>query len=209
MIEALDELHVALQEVVSVASGVPLSRVILADQGRGPPEPPNSLYATYNPVPVRAYGQPRKDRTLVEGERTALQVDDTSVLAVDDSGTLLGLATGPSTDHQDLEEITVTQLELMLSVNFLNEGARDAAMKMQNANFRYPVSVLLNTNQIGWRNASEIRRLTQLTQGGLQPRYQTDLDLFVEMGITDNILRAAGFSFTVEDESGNTVATGG
>lgn len=186
MIEALDELHVALQELVSTASGVPLSRVILADQGRPPPDPPDELYATYNPIPVRAYGQPRKDRELTPAEET-----------------------GPTQNWEDLAETTVTQLDLMLSVNFLNENARDAAMKMQNANFRVPVHAILWNNGIGWRNASEVRRLTELTQGGLQPRYQTDVDLFIETSITDTVLAAAGFSFEIEDNSGNTVATGG
>jgi len=37
----------------------------------------------------------------------------------------------------------------------------------------------------------------------MQERYQVDLHLWIETQVTDIILRAAGFSLTIEDEDGN------
>ena len=185
-VESLGALYTDLQRLVSIASGVDQGRVILADQGRPPPEPQGDLYATYNPIPVRAVGQPRTSLALVDPVQ-------------DYNESLLG------TDWQDFEATTITQLDLILSCNFLNEGARDAAWKMHNANFRYPVADQLWSMQVGWRGASEVRRLTDIYQAGLQPRYQVDVNLYVETQITDEILRAAGFSLNVEDEDGNEV----
>lgn len=189
MITELDSLYVALQRLVSLASGVPQARVILADQGRPPPEPVGDLYATYLPVPVRAVGQPRKSRELVP--------------AVEDfNESLLGA------DWEDFEETTISQLDLMVSCNFLNGAARDAAWRMHNANHRWPVTEALWADKIGWRYASEARRLTNIDQAGFQPRYQVDLFVYVETQITDEVLRAAGFSYNIEDKAGNVLVEG-
>ncbi|HEI6819096.1 TPA: hypothetical protein SJ432_004366, partial [Yersinia enterocolitica] len=59
--ETIEEMYPVFQQLISLAAAVPLDRVVLADQGRNPPIG-NSLYATYNPVPVRAYGQTRRKR---------------------------------------------------------------------------------------------------------------------------------------------------
>lgn len=58
--ETIDELHDVFRQLVSMASGV--ETVILADQGRPAPA---GIYATYKPVPVRAYGWSRKKRELI------------------------------------------------------------------------------------------------------------------------------------------------
>ncbi len=187
-VESLDALYSDLKRLVATISGVDQTRVILADQGRSPPEPQGDLYATYNPIPVRAVGHPRTSLALVDP-------------VADYNEDLLG------TDWQDFEATTITQLDLMLSVNFFNEGSRDAAWKVHNANFRYPVSEQLWSMQAGWRGSSDIRRLTDLYQAGLQPRYQVDIDLYIETQITDEILRAAGYSLEVEDEEGNIVVS--
>ena len=185
-VESLDALYTDLQRLVFIASGVDQGRVILADQGRPPPEPQGDLYATYNPIPVRAVGHPRTSLALVDP-------------VADYNESLLG------SDWQDFEATTITQLDLMLSCNFLNEGARDAAWKLHNANFRYPVTDQLWSMQAGWRFASDVRRLTDIYQAGLQPRYQVDVHLYIATQIKDAILRAAGFSVSVEDEDGNEV----
>lgn len=185
MINSVTDLYTALREIVATATQVDISRVIVGDQGRPPPEPEDALYVTYKPVPVRAYGHPRKDRELTPAEET-----------------------GPAQDWEDYAETTVTQLELMVSVNCLNEGARDASWKLHNAGFRQPIRELTVANNIGWRYVSEIRDLTGIYQAGVQPRYQADINLYVETAITDTILRAAAFSFEVEDEDGNIIATG-
>lgn len=178
-VTSIDDLFVAIQSLVSTASGVPLADVILANQGKRPPKV-KSIYATYNPIPVRAYGHGRRSRALTPAEES-----------------------GPEPGWEDLAETSLTSLDLMVSVNFLNEGARDAAWKVHNASSRQAVRQILFDNEIAWRYASEIRNLTTLYQAEFQPRYQVDINLYVETAITDTILRAAGFSFTVEDENGN------
>ncbi len=188
MIETIDQLYTGLRDVIAAASGVDQSRVILADQGRPPPDPPDELYATYKPVPVRAVGH----------SRTALELVDATESYDED---LLGA------DWQDFEATTVTQMDLLISCNFLNEGAANAATRMPNANFRYPILERLYSYGFGWRNCSEIRDLTGVLQAGLQPRYQVDLNIWAESRITDTILRAAGFSLTIEDESGNELSS--
>ena len=187
MIDSLDQLYEAFQTLVSAASGVDENRVILANQGTPVPQPENDLYATYNPIPIKAYGFPR----------TSLKEVD----AVQDfNETLLG------PNWQDLEATTIRQLDMMVSCNFINGGAREASWQIHAANHRLPINEILYFNKIGWRFASEIRDLTGVTQAGVQPRYQVDLNLYVETEITDEILSAAGFKVNIEDKQGNTLA---
>src|SRR5690625_3916014 len=177
--QGIDELHTAFQALVKVASGV--EAVILANQGR--PEP-KGLYATYNPVPVRAVGHPRKARQDVPAQNSDIP------------------------GWTDFAETTVTQMDFLLSCNFFNAGAKDAAMRMHNANCRWPVQELLFTHGIGWRDCSEVRSLTALSQGGLQPRFQVDVRLYIEASVTDVVLRAAGFALRITDEDGNQLYDG-
>lgn len=174
--ENIDDLTDVFHSLVSLASGVNTERVILADQGRAPPAG-TELYVTYKPVPVRAYGQPGRKLEHIA------PVED-----VDES---LG------DDWTDLQETVASSMEFMLSVNFLNEGADMAAMMMQNANFRTPVSEYLFRNHIAWRYASSARNLTGLMQAGIQPRWQTDIHLFIEHEVSYSVLRAAGFTVFV------------
>lgn len=170
------------------ASGIsPPENVILAEQGRTPPE---GLYATYKPTPVRAVGHPRTSHELVDATEDFNEAE---------------LGSG----WQDFEATTISQLELLLSCNFMNEGARDAAWRMHHANFRWPVQERLHANNIGWRNASEVRDLTAIYQAGHQPRYQVDVNLWIEVSVTDSVLRAAGFSTVIEDAAGNVLYDGG
>ena len=185
MIETIDQLYTGLRDIIATASGVEQSAVILADQGRPAPD---TLYATYKPVPVRAVGAPRTSLALVD----ATEPYDEALLGA---------------DWQDFEATTITSMEMMVSCNFLNEGAANAATRLPNANFRLPVLERLRSYGIGWRRCSEVRDLTGLLQAGLQPRYQVDLDIWVESRITDNVLRAAGFSLTVEDSDGNELSS--
>lgn len=173
--ENIDDLRGVFQSLVSLASGVNAERVILADQGRAPPAG-IELYATYKLVPIRAYGQPR---------RTLVHIDP-----IEEFDESLG------DDWTDLQETVASSMEFMLSVNFLNEGADMAVMMMQNANFRSPVSEYLFRNNIAWRYASNARNLTGLMQAGIQPRWQTDIHLFIEHEVSYGVLRAAGFEQT-------------
>ena len=175
------DIQEAVRQIVALASGLSVDRLILSGQGRSIKDD-DVLYGTYKPYPVRAYGHPRKDRALAV-------VDDDS----------------PEQGWEDFEETTVSQLELLVSVNFINDGARDCVWRVQNANFRQPVIELLRENNIGWRYASEARRLTGLHQAGFQSRWQVDIHMVVEAEITDSVLRAAGFDLEIQDEFGNVI----
>lgn len=181
-VTSIDQIKVALTNVIRKASSV--NAVIEANQGQPPPE--GIAYATYNITPIRAYGQVRRERALIPAEEP-----------------------GPTPDYEDFAETVVSQLQVMVSINFFNNGALDAAMKLHNASFRQPVREMLYAAGIGWRTASEIRDLTGLYQAEMQPRYQCDVQLFIETAITDTILKAAGFSLVIEDENGNTIFNGG
>jgi hypothetical protein len=102
-----------------------------------------------------------------------------------------------------MQETLITSMEFMISINFFGEGAQNAALMMQQAQFRYPISAYCYANGIAWRYTSESRNLTGVEMANMQQRYQVDLHLWVESQVSDTILRAAGFSLAVEDESGN------
>ncbi|MES3577631.1 phage neck terminator protein [Enterobacter cloacae] len=169
----ISELHGLLQGLVSICTGMAAPRIILADQGRAPPKGAG-LYATYNPVPIRAYGQPSQRLEYTDAQE---EYDES-----------LG------ENWQDLEEITASSMEMMLSVNFFNEGASQAAMMLHNANFRSHVSDYLFLNKLGFRYVSNPRNLSTHFQSGIQPRWQADIHLFVEHEVSGKVLRAAGFS---------------
>lgn len=173
--ESVSDVIDTFQSIVQQASGVPLA--ILADQGR---EAPSGLYATYNPVVVRAVGHPRKSRSdSPPHEPTDL------------------------TGWTDFDEAVVSQMDLMLSCNFFNEGARDAAWRMHNANFRYSLQSYLHENSIAWRYCGEVKNLTSVLQAGLQPRFHVDCMLYIEGEVSGAVLRAAGVSIVLTDVDGN------
>lgn len=79
-------------------------------------------------------------------------------------------------DWTDFNETACSALELMISVNFFNAGAAQAAMMLQNANFRLPVSQYLFQNKIA-ALCQHPRNLSALYQAGIQQRYQSDIQL--------------------------------
>lgn len=176
--KSIEELYPFFQKLVSMTSGVTLERVILADQNRSPPTG-NELYATYKPIPVRAYGQVRRKFT--------------DIPPIEEFDNALG------EEFTDLEETCSTSMDFILSVNFLNDGADNAVMRLHNANFRNPVSEFLMRNNTAWRNVGNCRNLTNLLQAGLQPRWQADIFLFIEQTVADPVLRAAGFSISISE----------
>ncbi|CND24377.1 LIC_12616 family protein [Yersinia pseudotuberculosis] len=179
--ETIEEMYPIFQQLISLATKTPLDRVVLADQGRTPPVG-NDLYATYNPIPVRAYGQTRRKREFIP--------------VIVETDPALG------NDWQDLRETACTSMVFLLSVNFLNAGAATAAMHLANANFVTPVSDYLFHNKIAWRFVSNRRNLTGLLQAGLQPRYQADIHLFIEKTVSYTLLRAAGFDIQIRERDG-------
>lgn len=178
-VESVDELYGVLAKLVRDASGYEVA--ILADQGRAPPA---GAYATYKPIPVRAYGQPRRVRTDVPAVEPV-----------------------PDFAWTDMKETLITSLEMMVSINFFDDGAQNAALRMQQAQFRQPISDYCFANGIAWRYVSESRNLTGVEMGDMQQRYQVDLHLWIETQVTDIILRAAGFSIVIDDENGNELTT--
>lgn len=180
-VTSIDDLKVAIANIIRKASGV--NAVIEANQSQSPPE---GLYGTYNITPIRAYGHPRKSRTDIPAEEP-----------------------GPDPEWEDFSEATISELLIMVSVNFFEPGSMDAAWLLHNASFRQPVREMLYSNGIAWRNVSEIRDLSELYEGSIQARYQADIQMFVEVQITDTVLRAAGFTIEVVDESGNIIIEGG
>lgn len=169
----ISELYVLLQGLISVCTGLDTKRIVLADQGRSPPAG-SALYATYNPIPVRAYGHPSQRLEFVPAREEY----------EDDLGG----------DWQDLEEITASSMEFMISVNFFNASARQAAMMLHNANFRSPVSDYLFLNHLGFRYVSNPRNLSAYSQSEIQQRWQADIHMFINHEVSSAVLRAAGFS---------------
>lgn len=172
--ESINELYDVFQQLVTLTSGV--ETVILADQGR---DAPTGLYATYKPIPIRAYGWSQRRRELTP--------------AIEESDPSLG-------QWQDLRETVDTSMEFILSVNIINEGADSAIMRLHNANFRQPVSEFLYRNEIAWRHVSTCRNLTGILQAGIQPRWQADVRLFIEHTVSYELLRAAGFDIQLTNE---------
>ena len=72
-------------------------------------------------------------------------------------------------------------------------------MMLQNANFRLPVSQYLFQNKIARRYASTPRNLSALYQAGIQQRYQSDIQLFVEHSVSYSVLRAAGIEIITHE----------
>ena len=179
-VTSLSDIRSNVSAIIRAASGV--ERLILADQGEAPPK---GLYGTYKIYPIRAYGHPRSSRTLIPE-----------------------LEPGPEDDWQDMQETVISQMLIMVSFNFINEGAEDAAWKMHNANFRPAISNMLFSNGIGWRGVGQVRNLSGVDRAYPQDRYQMDLTLVIETEISDNILRAAGFSLAIEDDQGNPLNNG-
>lgn len=174
-IENISELNTTVQRLIQRASGV--TAIILADQDGSPP---TGLYGTYKITPIRAYGRPK-----------VIQSD------------IAPLEPVPTSAWQDFSETLITSMEMMVSINFFNDGAANAAMKLQQSQFRFPVADYCRENEIAWRTTSETRNLSNIDQALMQDRYQLDLDLWAGVQITDDIMAAASYSITVEDENGN------
>lgn len=173
----IEELYSVFQKLIHLITYIPLNRIILANQGRSPPAG-NLLYATYNPVPIRAYGRSARTREEIA------PIEDIAI----ENGT-------------DWRETIYTSMEYMLSVNFINGDAANAASLLHNADCRIPIAEFLYKNEIAWRYVSAVRNLTSISQSGIQPRYQSDIYLFIEQVTSYTLLRAMGFSntFIIED----------
>lgn len=183
MVTDWDELDVTMHSLMVQCTGLPENRVIKANQDR--PEPSNDLYLTWNAVPVRAVGQPR--RTMEE---------------------IPEIEPSDYANWTDLKETVISQLDMILSVNCINSGAKNLAWKVHQANYLNSVASFCAANGIGWRYASPARRLTGLQQAAYQSRYQVDINLYIETAISDTLLAAASAPVILYDEDGNIIAEG-
>lgn len=177
--EALESLNVSLQQLLVMITGLDAGRVVLADQGRPAPKG-KTLYCTYRPYPIRAYGHPSKHYTEVP--------------AIEESA---------ETGWTDLEERVITSLVIMVSVNFYNEGAADAAWKMLSADRLETVTQHLFLNNLNWRKAGPVRNLTAMQRADVQPRYQLDIDMIVRGEQANQILAAGDAKVAMYDENDN------
>lgn len=172
----IEESSCVFQQLIGLATGIPQQQIILANQGLSPPEG-DRLYATYYPVPMRAYGQVRREREYSE--------------PIEPYDPLLGA------EWRDLTETAYTSVEVMLSVDFYHQGAVSAGLRLQNANFRLPVSAFLFQNKIAWRYVSDSRNSETLPQAEVQPDYRADIFLFIEVAESYAVLSAAGFNTNI------------
>jgi len=178
-IESLSELDIPVYQVISEATG--LVQIIKSNPDAS--APPGD-YGTYSIQPIRAYGHPRTEQEDIDAIEPI-----------------------PSFSWQDIRFYTITAMELMVSINFFGDSAKDNAMKMYSACFRPAIDDILRDNNIAWRYCSEARNLTYVEQATIERRYQLDLHLYAEVQATDDIYRAASVDVEVQDEDGNILAS--
>ena len=174
-IDNITDLNAAAVTLVKAVTK--LAKVIHAGQDKSPP---TGLYGTVKVIPVKAIGHTRKERTSTPAEEE-----------------------GPTVDWTDYAEQTITQMHVILSVNCIGSGSRDAIAKVYNADYREPVRKILTDNSITWIGSSDVRDLTGIYQAKIQQRYQVDINVVVETQITDTVLRANGYGLEIQGESGN------
>lgn len=176
-----DQLDVSIHGLLVACTGLPVNRVIKANQDRS--EPGNDLYMTWNAIPVRAVGFPR--RTMEE---------------------IPEIEPSDFVNWTDLEETIISQLDMIVSVNCYNSGAKDLAFKLQHANHLSSIADYCAANGIGWRYTGAARGLTGLQQAAYQTRYQLDIHLYIETAISGKLLAAASAKVKIYDEAGNIIA---
>ena len=177
----IEELNKPFQLLIHYATGLPLNRILVANQAK---TSPNDLFCTYNIEPSGTQGAPRRERILVKAKDCDIP------------------------DWEDMEETTIQRVKLRVSVQFFSDGARDAAWKMQKCNFRSSVSEHLLRNEMQWSGATSPSNLTDLEQAGYRQRYQLDVNLIAEGKIKDLVLLANSISWQIDDEKGNELASG-
>lgn len=181
MVTDWDDLDVPIHGLLVAATGLPANRVIKANQDRA--EPANELYLTWNAIPVRAVGQPRRHL----GEVPEIEPSDYA-------------------GWTDLQETIISQIDMIVSVNCYNDGAKNLAWKLHQANYLNSINDYCASNGIGWRYASAARRMTGLQQAAYQSRYQVDINVYIETAISDTLLAAALAKVKIYDEAGNIIA---
>ena len=191
--KAIDDILPAIQEIISLASGVPLNRVILGNQGRAAPSG-NAPYISYLPTPLRVYGRPTvsalKDAAPVEGY-------DPSLDSLIDGG------------WKDFNQTLSTNWIIMVSITVFNEGADTVCMKLPFATSRSDILAFASKNEVSIRQTSNVRNLSAVMQAGVQPRYNVDMELWARLDVNIDVLRAARVPFVIRESDSNKILAEG
>lgn len=175
------ELNKPFQELIHLATGYPLNRILVANQGQSSPRDP---FCTFRIMPTGTQGAPRREQTLVPTQDCNIP------------------------NWMDTEETTIQRVKIRVSVQFFRDGAKDAAWKMHNCNWRTPIANHLLINKMQWSGATSPNNLTDLEQAEYRQRYQLDVNLIVEGKVKDLILLAHSIAWNIDDEEGNDIADG-
>lgn len=175
------ELNKPFQRLINLATGIPLDRIIPANQGK---TSPRDLFCTYNIQPVGTQGAPRRENALVPAEDCDIP------------------------NWMDTEETTIQRVKVRVSTQFFRDGAKDAVWKMHKCNWRSQVSSHLLLNEMQWSGASTPNNLTDLEQAEYRQRYQLDVNLIIEGKVKDLILLAHSIGWNIDDEKGNNLVSG-
>jgi len=177
----ITELNKPFQLLVHYATGLPLNRILPANQGE---TSPRDLFCTYNVQPSGTQGAPRREQFFVPAQDCDIP------------------------NWEDSEETTIQRVKVRVSLQFFRDGARDAAWKMLKCNYRNSVSEHLLRNEMQWSGTTMPNNLTDLEQVEYRQRYQMDVNLIVEGKIKDLVLMAHSIGWKIDDEEGNELASG-
>lgn len=191
--KSINDILPPLQEIISIASGVPKNRVILGNQGHGAPAG-NDPYISYLPTPLRVYGRPQSSALK---DVDPIEAYDKSLDSLIDGG------------WKDFNQTLSTNWVIMVSITVFNEGADTIAMKLPFATSRNDILALAKKSNISIRQASNIRNLSGLMQAGVQPRYNLDVEFWAKLDIDIDILRAARVPFIIREADSNKVIAEG
>lgn len=178
----LDDISKAIQVLISKATGLPLNRVLKANQGKSSPI---DEYCTYNIQPNGFIGQ---------GWETNQELVD----AVDCD----------IPDWKDSETTTTYYLKLRVSCNFMRDRAKDRAWMLGQCESRHVIREHLLINNIWWSGCGTPNNLTDVVQADYVTRSQIDMNLVVGAQVKDIILLAHSISWNVADELGQQVSAG-
>lgn len=177
----ITELNKPFQTLINLATGLPMNRILMANQAQ---ESPRDAFCTYNIEPSGTQGAPRTTQELVDAVDCDIQ------------------------DWKDAEVTTIQRVKLRVSVQFFRDGARNSAWLMHKCNYRSSVSEHLLRNELQWSGASTPNNLTDLEQAEYRQRYQLDINLIAEGKVKDLVLLAHSIGWNVDDEQGNAIASG-
>ena len=170
----IKDLHKAIQTMISLATGLPMNRVIKAGQGKPLPKG-NSCF--YKVTPVRTMGAPYKMGV--------------PIVAID--------CTIPG--WEDKEETLYQKMLLNVSVHFYGDAAPDNVMSLKRCNHRHKVSRHLFASRLQWSGAGVPNDLSELVSGEIEQRFHIDINLVIDTeSDSEVILMAHSIRLQMDDE---------